>query len=668
MRARLGPPIVRVGLALAVALPALAAAPAAPVLAATPGLTLVTDARYDVRPDERRVAISVDIRATNHRRDSAIRRYYYERAFLAVMPGTTNFKISSPGARPSVRVAAREKTHTLLRIDFGRRIVSGKSADLLLRFDLPDPGGPASRQLRIGGTLTSFPVWAFASASTPGSSVTVVFPEGYEVNVESGDLGVATAGEDGTVVLRSGRLTKPLDFFAYVVAERPGDYAERRSSTTVGDESVELVLRSWEDDAPWAEHVGGLFERGLPELGRQIGLPYDGARPLVVEEAVSHSTGGYAGQFDPEAGRIEVAYYAGAFVVLHEAAHAWFNGRLLGDRWINEAFASYYALRAAGALQIEATGEVLSEELEAARVPLNAWSTAPNEDPVAEDAGYAASLALAREIAERAGEDGLRRVWTAAAAREAGYSGATRLTEAPDWRTFLDLLERHTDATYDDLWAMWVVRPEDAQLLDDRLAARAELEMATGAAAPWRLPAVVDRAMAAWRFDQAQGLLAEAREVLALRTEIESQAASAGLTPPSTLRSAFEGDGGLGLALAEGEAELSTISAIVGATAAGDDVARTEAFDQIGLVGFDPGTDLVSARELFAAGDLEAAVERAEAANATWLRAQEIGRNRILAGVAGLLVVFAVILLVTSRLRRTRPERLDREEGPAPAR
>ena len=32
--------------------------------------------------------------------------------------------------------------------------------------------------------------------------------------------------------------------------------------------------------------------------------------------------------------------------MLHEAAHAWFNGGFVADRWMAEGFASYYASRA----------------------------------------------------------------------------------------------------------------------------------------------------------------------------------------------------------------------------------------------------------------------------------------------------------------------------------
>ncbi len=108
-------------------------------------------------------------------------------------------------------------------------------------------------------------------------------------------------------------------------------------------------------------------------------------------------------------------------MVLHESAHAWFNGGLLTDRWANEAFASYYGLEAAAELDVKATGDTLTPELEAARIPLNAWGAVGREDDKTEDYAYAATLALAREIAERAGADGLRAVWADAAARVGAY-------------------------------------------------------------------------------------------------------------------------------------------------------------------------------------------------------------------------------------------------------
>ena len=69
-----------------------------------------------------------------------------------------------------------------------------------------------------------------------------------------------------------------------------------------------------------------------------------------MPEAISRNATGFAGRYNPPAGTIEIAYYADTFVVLHEAAHAWFDGGLLADRWASEGFASWYALQAATAI------------------------------------------------------------------------------------------------------------------------------------------------------------------------------------------------------------------------------------------------------------------------------------------------------------------------------
>ena len=74
------------------------------------------------------------------------------------------------------------------------------------------------------------------------------------------------------------------------------------------------------------------------------------ARELYGLIAVSRAGDGYAGLFDPAENRIEVAYWADHQLVIHEAAHGWFNGALLADRWANEGFASLYAERAAAAI------------------------------------------------------------------------------------------------------------------------------------------------------------------------------------------------------------------------------------------------------------------------------------------------------------------------------
>jgi hypothetical protein len=637
--------------------------PTAPteVHAAAQPLRFTSNARYDVQPAQRRIRVIVDLRMTNPSKDTATTAYYYDHAFVQVMGGAGSFKVDGPGS-PRVRVVERRKQDVQLRIDFGRRLTSGKSATYRLTFYLKDPGGAATRDLRVGDSLVSFPVWAFASRSTPGSTVTVVFPKGYDVEVEAGKIPTPTVEDDGRTIFRSGRLAKPLEFFAYLVADRPGAYRDTTVSTEVLGAPVSVHVQAWEDDEPWSERVGTLLDQGLPALGERIGLEWpDYDEPLTVQEAVSRTTGGYAGLFDPSAGKVEIAYYADDFVVLHEAAHAWFNGSLLADRWANEAFASYYATIAASDIEQKIRSEELTDELEKARIPLNAWGPVGSEDIAQEDYAYAASLALARAVAQRAGYEGLQAVWRDARAGVGAYQpvdgGAAETVEgAPDWRGLLDLLEARTDATYDDLWREWVARDTDLPLLDARTQTRQRYDEILTAAGDWQLPRPIRDALRSWRFSDAAALLSDAEAALAGRESVAQAAERAGLIAPATLRLAFEDDDGFDDATAETSAELDVIGRYV--TADSLRPAEMTPLVTLGLWGLDPEQELAKARTAFANGDLVASAAASGYVATTWSNAESVGQNRAISiGLIVLALIFALAIAIEAARRRGRRRR-----------
>ena len=638
--------------------------PTAPaeVHAASQPLRFTSNARYDVQPKERRIRVTVDLRMTNPSKDTATTAFYYDHAFVQVMAGASSFAVDGPGS-PRVRVVQRGKQDVQLRIDFGQRLTSGKSATYKLVFYLKDPGGAATRDLRVGDSLVSFPVWAFATRSTAGSTVTVVFPDGYDIQVEAGQIPDPTTDGQGRTVFRSGRLAKPLEFFVYLVADRPGAYRDATVDTEILGAPVRVQVRSWQDDEPWGKRVGRLLKAALPVLGTRIGLDWpDYEQPLTVQEAVSRTTGGYAGLFDPSAGKVEIAYYADDFVVLHEAAHAWFNGSLLADRWANEAFASHYATVAAADLEQEVRTDELTDELRESRIPLNAWGPVGSGDIAEEDYAYAASLALAQAIAERAGDEGLRAVWVDAQARVGAYQpaggGAAEIVDGPpDWRGLLDLLEDRTEVTYDDLWREWVARDTDLPLLDARAQTRHRYESVMTAAGDWNLPRPIRDALRAWRFSDAAALLSDADAALASRESVTKAAEGAGLTPPATLRLAFEDDDGFGDATAEATAELDVIGRYVAAEALRP--AEITPILTLGLWGLTPETQLVEAREAFAEGDLAASAGASQDVAATWANAESVGQTRAISiGLIVLAFLLALALLIATARRRRRRRRI----------
>jgi hypothetical protein len=607
--------------------------------ASSTGLSLTADARYVVDPAKRRVHVGVTLAATNHRSNTKTHLYYYDRTYLAVQPGTTGFKIVSDGAHPTVRVARKAKTYTLLRIDFGKRLQAGATRRLMLTFDIPDPGGAATRTTRIGTSLVSFAVWGFGATGDPGGSVTVVFPSGYAVDVDAAGLKAPTTDPAGNTVYTTGPLANPLSFFAYFVADRPSAYSESTIEVPVGDLTVPVTIRAWPDDPAWAARVRAVLAKGLPALAEDIGLPWTVEQPLIVSEAISRTADGFSGRYDPPAGQIEIAYYASPLVILHEAAHAWFDGSLLADRWANEGFASYYAVRAATAIgQKRVTAPKLTKALEAIRLPLNAWPPPGGANATVEDAEYAASYQLATLVAARATPEGLRTVWQALYEARAAYqptgSGASLETtaEPPDWRGLLDVLEERTGSAYDDLWRAWVIRPGDDGLLAQRTVSRAAYATLLDRADPWLLPRVVRDALRVWQYGQANELMAAATAALEDRDAVLDAAASAGLAVPSTMEVAFEGTRGFAVTSAEAAAELAAISAF--RDAASTKPVEPTLLDRIGLWGSDPSAAMAAAAAAFRAGDLEGTVQNAGFAKRIWTGSSEVGRNRVLAVVA----------------------------------
>jgi hypothetical protein len=643
-------------------------APAGQVRAASSDLTLVTDAIYTVIPSRHRVHVSMSVTAHNHRGETRTHKYYFDHAFLAVPSGTTGYAFSgSKGS--SVGVAQRLKDATLLRLNFGPRLYGGATRTYRLAFDIVDRGKPAARQVRIGTSLVTFPVWSFASDGASGSRVRVKFPAGYAVKVESGRFDTSTRTSDGGTQLATQPLGDPLTFFAYVSGERNAVYRDRAMTVDADGQAIALMLRPWQDDKTWASRIGGLFSKALPVMRDDIGIAWPETQPVVVQEAVSRSAGGYAGLFDPAERRIEVAYWAAPLVALHEAAHGWFNGGLLADRWASEGFASLYAQRAAKRLKQADTSPRLTDAVRRAAIPLNAWANVSPDgevDRAAETYGYAASLALARAVAQRAGNDALRRVWADAASGKGAYqpvfaSGAPAdpfavetVDGPPDWRGLLDLLEAETGKDFTDLWRRWVVRPNEAGLLDVRAAAQTAYARTLAVAGDWRLPQGIRDALRAWQFDAATSQMADARTVLAQRGAIESLAATAGIQLPPSMRQRFEaGD----MAGASSTAErmrngILAIQAAEAVKASGDDV-----LSRIGMVGEDPETAIAAARTSLEAGDVEAAQASSDVAYRAWNGAWQEGRRRALLALA---VVASMLVLVAAVAGRARVARRNR--------
>src|SRR4029453_13459832 len=98
---------------------------AAPADAASLGLTIVSNATYDVDPDHRAVHVQVNLNAGNHLKDTKTKLYYFDKAYLAVPPSTSGFKITARTGGPTVHVVARKAAPTPPPLHFGKKPPSG---------------------------------------------------------------------------------------------------------------------------------------------------------------------------------------------------------------------------------------------------------------------------------------------------------------------------------------------------------------------------------------------------------------------------------------------------------------------------------------------------------------------------------------------------------------
>ena len=665
---------LRAGLALAVscaalvvsALPAQIAGPlSAPsrALAATPAsaLAVVGAARYDVQPDAGRILVTAKLTVTNHAVDTATTTYFYDQAFLAVPPEADSFTVSGGLGRSNWTISEQKPTYTLLSITFGGRLGAGKTTKLTLTFELPDAGTPLNREVRVSRTLVTFPVWPLASTGTPGSTVTVSVPPGYTVTLVRGTMTGPTTDASGSQVWTSGPIPDPLKFDVYVRADRPPVYVETKRDITVDGATASLTFRSWIDDSAWLSQMEDLYGRGVPLLAAAIGRPWPLQDPLTVQEAINAPTEGVvAGSFDPATHQIQLIYDAGPEVALHEAAHAWFNGGLLADRWANEAFASYYAQLVAGQMKVPFDPAVITPALQAVAEPLNAWAAgdaapATGADRSAVEAyGYAASAELAGKIAAQVGPAGLQRVWAAIAEGKAPYQPPTgpveQLSGPPDWRGLLDLLEDDGTIHVAGLWTTYVVTPDQAGMLANRTVARRAYDAALTLAGDWSLPRAIRDAMRGWQFDAAQKQLALATAVLDDRAAMAATAASIGVAVPSALRTHFEAATDLTAVKAEADADGTALAAIKAAMLARP--AEIGPIDWIGLVGARPDLSLQDAVAAFDSGDPATAATSAADARSSWEAAPDAGRTRIAVMAAGLAVV--LLLGLGFLVRRSR--------------
>ena len=625
---------------------------------AADGIVVTSAAVYDVRPDEGFALVTVNVTATNVTPETATQRFFYDGITLPIPVGATSVSASSGGAALAVTLQPGDEIAQRADVTFGTNLFYQQTYQFTLSFLMSDAGGEPERETWIRSRFVAFPVWSYGTSGGSGASIEVLLPPGFDVLIPYGEMEVIES-DTATRVVATG--IDPATFVAYVSAERGGERTRTEVELEMGEGPVELRFHAWPDDPDWTDRQADILGRGLPLLEAEIGLPYpiDGA--LNVSEHAYQHLGDYAGFFIAGVDSIEMRFDADAFTALHEAAHVWFNAGLAEDRWLLEGFASYYGEVVGRALEEELVMHELSDEIRDAAFPLTQWDEVGAADRAEEEFGYAASHALAREIAELAGAEVLRTVWQQADAEELAYGrhpdegGPMRVGNPDDWRQFLDLLENASDRDFDPLWREWLLTDRQAEELAARHEARKTYEATESMLGEWLMPASTRRDMEAWEFDEATDELARVDELIEDHATLVDRAGALSMAPSGEVGDRLGSDGIDGAA-DELDRQDEALGVLEIATARLAD--ERELVEEIGLLWqADPAAGLESARAAFEAGDEEEAIRQAGAAAELASSAADEGRTRIAVAGGGILFLDALAMAGLAALLRRRRRR-----------
>jgi hypothetical protein len=633
----------------------------APAAAATDDLRLAVSSIYRVDPAGRAVHVAMAITATNQKPDTATTVFYYDSITFALPLEATSIRATSDGSTLEVTTAKRDQFRSVtIHIP---KLYHGMTRRIRQTFELPSGKPRSASPIRVGKAYASFGAWAWGD---PGhGDVRIVMPPGFTADITTiptdadAQLSPTTVDDHTEYVVKD--LAEPIGWYSTVEATN----RDALTNVPITASGQRIVIHAWPEDRDWVGRVSTILEQGLPDLEDAIGLPWPVTRDLEVTEVAASEIAGYAGFFNSAFDRITISEDLDDLTIVHEASHAWFDGDLFQERWIDEGLADEYASRilAADHPDQEQVGPSTVAPTDKTAFDLNTWRPPDRIDAQSaayERFGYDASWTVMRTIVDDVTEARMRDVFKAAAAQTVTYLGAgpaERSGFVADWRRFLDLVTDVGGSTKaEDLLETWVLTPKQDAELPARDAARTKYFDLVREGDDWLPGIVVRKPMSDWRFPEAEVAIADASNVLDARDTLQTATTELALPFPGGLETAY-GSAATAADLTSLEAEIGgwTDAATAIRTARDGLAAERSPLAQLGLVDTDPEAGYRSALAAFAAGDEAGVMTGTTATVAALAGAEGIGRGRaILAGLSIALVVALLILLVVAFVVRRR--------------
>jgi hypothetical protein len=387
-------------------------------------------------------------------------------------------------------------------------------------YQLPAARPRSENRTRITDAYAHF---CWHGQPTKDGTVTAVLPRGYQPTTQYAN--VNTKRSRNKVRITPKRKGKPGKTYACTDSFDRDEVAETQ---TVSPSGQVVTVLGWPEDPEWSEVVTASVETTLPALEQLIGAPIPGDG-LTILEVASQALGGYAGDFSNRSGNVRVSEDTeDPIVITHELAHAWFNDRTLGAKWMFEGAAEWVA-RATNGARCDWRARPGADE----EVPkLRRWRHLGPEPTDAERDFVSAQYFLACDIYERLesllGIEGVRAVNTALLERTPKYGGTVRTKPPkPDWREWLDAVDElgmisdgwsASTLVEDILIDNGIARPKD---LEGRVDARRLYHSSLRYGLGEHMPVVVRDLLDDWRFEKATDALAIAEAIVSLAGEYD---------------------------------------------------------------------------------------------------------------------------------------------------
>jgi hypothetical protein len=525
----------------------------------------------------------------------------------------------------------------------------GESYSIELSYDIPDTR-------REGLLVTS--AYAFVPVVALGDNATVEVnlprSQPWAASLEpadcAGDGGSFTcSGSDGMYVAALAEVT------------RPDLTASTTTHVQLAEKALNLEITYFQGEEAFANHVKELAAAALPIMEELYGFKYRGPEEVRLEERGSVITLGYEGlaSCGETFCTIAVSPVASDRTLLHELAHLWSD--IYDRRWLAEGFAELIAVETSGRLAGLVTGTPDDFEPPQVELQLDDWGGVPvgaglnGEQRDYENTGYYRSE---RFLSLLQSELGLQALQTANAAL--ADSGS-----AIDSRQFMDALEAASSRNSDALFREWVFPSSYDERLAQRREARDRLTTLIARAQEEglsdRVPGEIEADIDEWDFDSALASLDEKEEwladYLALKSDLvalRTDAEAAGLAPGPGLQEALDRwdfDHAAGIV-----AEARQALALYLAARERVDEPRS-LWERFGLLGSDPNGDLTAAAEAFNAADYGSAERHADDAIDTVNSASTDAARRvfIVAGGAALFAIAILLIVWFGRRRQHEP-------------